>query len=489
MIKNFSLALVVLLIVSSCSDDNDMSEMPPEPALIQWYIDSDEDGFGNPDKNLGRLLATQPEGFVRDDKDCNDNDPAINPSATEDDYDGIDSNCDGQEENIITTFSKTFDRQMGSDVTRSLLKTRDGGYLALGNTTLSVVEGSVGGPSIWVLKFNAEGNLEWNNVYGGLDADYAAEVIQTSDGGYLVSGASKSSQGNVSSNAGNTDWLLLKLNAAGNVEWTKTFGGTKQEGVSDILETKSGNYLAVGNSWSSDGDFTRSGINSSAWFFMLSPTGDLVWKSHLDGGTPNNVLELENGEFFVLGDIFTTGTTTELRIWKLNQAGEITFTKNFNPGGHFQTHTTDMFLDMNGNILASGEVAIDANNSDAMLLNITLDGDVNWMKVIGNDKRDIINSVTPVQDGSFLATGRIRPNGSAPADVWLAKYDASGNQLWENQVGGSDFDWASNVLILEDESLVVLASTQSKDGPITDKNEDNDSIDLWFFKLKPNRQF
>jgi len=489
--KNFSIILAVLLIIS-CSDDNEISEMPSKPVsapLIQWYVDGDKDSFGNPDKNLGRMMATQPEGFVRDNTDCDDNDITIHPSALEDDYDGIDSNCDGKKENIIITFSKTFDRQMGSDTSTNIIKTRDGGYLVLGNTMLSTVEDFVGGNSIWLLKFDTEGNLEWNNLYGGLEKDFGTEVIQTTDGGYLVSGSSKSSQGTASSNAGDFDWLLFKINATGNIEWTKTFGGSKLDGISDILETKSGNYLIMGGSWSSDGDFTRSDNNSSAWFFMLSPNGDLIWKTHLDGGTPRNVLELENGHFFALGDIFTTGTASELRIWTLNPTGEITFTKDFNPGGHLQTRITDMLLDINGNILASGGVSIDYKNDDGMLLNITRDGDINWMKLIGGVGRDAVNSITLAQDGSSFATGRIRSKESQSADIWLSKYDSNGNQLWENQLGGSNSEIAGDLLILDDESLIILASTLSKDGPIVDKNEENDSFDLWLLKFKLNVLF
>jgi ribosomal protein S11 len=76
---------------------------------------------------------------------------------------------------------------------------------------------------VLLIKTDANGNVQWAKTYGGTSYDFAYSVQQTSDGGYIVAG------GTNSFGAGNDDFILIKTDANGNVQWAKTYGGTSYD--------------------------------------------------------------------------------------------------------------------------------------------------------------------------------------------------------------------------------------------------------------------
>jgi len=110
--------------------------------------------------------------------------------------------------------------------------TSDGGYLITG-ATFSFATG--GGSDAWLVKVNRFGNIEWSQVYGGTNFEFARQVIQTSDGGLLIGGATRSF------GAGDYDVILYKTNAdATVVDWQETYGGSEGEWGAYLLELPDG---------------------------------------------------------------------------------------------------------------------------------------------------------------------------------------------------------------------------------------------------------
>ena len=101
----------------------------------------------------------------------------------------------------------------------SVQQTSDGGYIVAGWTN------SFGASlnDIFLIKTDANGNIIWAKTYGGTDDDWALYVQQTSDGGYIVVG------GTTSFGAGGSDIFLIKTDANGNIQWAKTYGGSDSE--------------------------------------------------------------------------------------------------------------------------------------------------------------------------------------------------------------------------------------------------------------------
>jgi len=98
--------------------------------------------------------------------------------------------------------------------------------------------------------------IEWEHNYGGSLRDWARSIRQTTDGGYIVAGYSESTDGDITANNGGWDFWILKLDEFGELEWERSYGGSNNDQASEIWQTSDGGYIVAGASTSSDGDVT-----------------------------------------------------------------------------------------------------------------------------------------------------------------------------------------------------------------------------------------
>jgi len=99
------------------------------------------------------------------------------------------------------------------EVARSVIQVSDGGYILAGQTESF----GAGGRDFWLVKTDADGNMEWNKTYGGTGSDLAFSVVD-SDGSYALAGRTNSF------GAGTADFWLVKVDSSGNHEWNKNIG-------------------------------------------------------------------------------------------------------------------------------------------------------------------------------------------------------------------------------------------------------------------------
>ena len=128
----------------------------------------------------------------------------------------------------------------GWDEAYSVQQTSDGGYIVAGWTRSF----GAGRNDIFLIKTDAKGNIIWAKTYGGTSSDYANSVQQTSDGGYIVAGETRSF------GAGRNDIFLIKTDANGNVQWAKTYGGTSSDYANSVQQTSDGGYIVAGWTYS-----------------------------------------------------------------------------------------------------------------------------------------------------------------------------------------------------------------------------------------------
>ena len=327
----------------------------------------------------------------------------------------------------------------------SIQQTSDGGYIVAGNTLSNDgdVSGYHGYSDFWVVKLNSAGNLQWQRTLGGSSLDFAYAVQQTNDGGFIVAGFTESTDGDVLGNHGDKDVWLVKLSAIGTIEWQKCLGGSGWDEASSVRQTSDGGYVVAGQTSSSDGDVTGYHGTIDFWVVKLSGIGIIEWEKALGGSLYDiaySVKQTPDGGYIVAGESDSN----------------------------------------NGD--ASGLIG----SSDFWVVKLSPAGVVEWQKMLGSTSLDRANEICPTNDGGYIVTGLISwGNGDVNVhhggfDYWVVKLNPLGEIQWEKTLGGSNQDYARSVQQTRDGGYVIAGYTPSTDGDVVGNDG---GIDVWVVKL------
>ncbi len=194
------------------------------------------------------------------------------------------------------------------DYLYSLQQTSDGGYI-LGGWSSSDISGDKTESSLiedyWVVKLNSTGVIEWQNTIGGNSLDNLYAIQQTEDGGYILGGWSSSDISGDKTEASNgfQYYWVVKSNATGNIQWQNSIGGSQLDELYSLEQTSDGGYILGGRSKSSiSGDKTE---NSNGlydyWVVKINTSGDIEWDNTIGG---NYVDEFQSIHQTLTVDIF-----------------------------------------------------------------------------------------------------------------------------------------------------------------------------------------
>ena len=114
-----------------------------------------------------------------------------------------------------------------------------------------------GAADLWVIKITPGGTLLWEKTLGGSNFDVGSSISKTQDNEFLISGSSRSIDGNLTTNKGQNDAWIVKINSSGDLEWQKTIGGSEVDFFYDATELNNQTIVAVGDSSSSNEDITE----------------------------------------------------------------------------------------------------------------------------------------------------------------------------------------------------------------------------------------
>jgi hypothetical protein len=160
-----------------------------------------------------------------------------------------------------------------------------------------------------VTRYSANGSVLWIKTFGGSKNDYGQSIIQTTDGGFAVTGYTSSNDGNVSGNhrTNSYDFWVIKLDETGALQWQKCYGGSTDDKAYDIKQTSDGGYIVVGKDSSGDGNVTEWRGYTDGWIVKLDRTGNLQWQKSIGGSYSDvfkSVVQTVDGGYLVVGSTF-----------------------------------------------------------------------------------------------------------------------------------------------------------------------------------------
>ncbi|MCP5102222.1 MAG: hypothetical protein GY950_02530 [bacterium] len=271
-----------------------------------------------------------------------------------------------------SSFRKTYG---GSNIDRGITvhQASDGGYIITGFTKSF----GAGKEDVYLVKTDAAGNTQWTKTFGGKDTDNGWAVLQTTDGGYIITGFTKSF------GAGGYDVYLVKTGSTGETQWTKTFGGKGDDRSWDLGLTTDGGYIIVGET-----DSTGKGARD-ALLIKTGKKGVKQWKRSYGGPKDD-------------------------RLFSVQQTPD---------GGYISAGITYSF----------GE-----GDRDAYVIKTDPGGNPQWTKTYGGKQSDVGHCVRLSADGGYIVTGYTSSFSKALNDVYLLKLDKAGNTQWVKTFGGKD---------------------------------------------------
>lgn len=311
----------------------------------------------------------------------------------------------------------------GKDGAGTLIVVADGGYAMAGYTTSF----GIGDYDSWLVKLDAFGNMEWNETYGGKDNDYASSLVATSDGGYALAGIwNYTTYYELGDGSAfpvlHGDFWLVKTDAYGNMQWSKTYGGTADDGAISLVATSDGGYAITG--------YTRSfgAGDSDFWLVKTDALGNMEW-SKTYGGTssdfPYSLIETSDGGYTLVGTTKSLGAGGfDFWLLKTDSLGYIEWSNTYGGTDNDMAHSLVATSD-GGYAIAGQTLSFGSGDYDFWLVKTNEFGNMRWNKTYGGTAGDAAIALISSSDEGYALVGNTRSFGVG-GDFWLVKTDELG---------------------------------------------------------------
>ncbi len=345
-----------------------------------------------------------------------------------------------------TLWTRTFGNPYYTDMGNCVSATTDGGYIITGWTSDGIA------PDLYLVKTDSIGNEEWSRAFGGESNDEGHSVQQTSDGGYIVVGQT------VSFGAGQNDIWLIKTDHLGNEEWNQTFGGGDAEKGRSVQQTSDGGFIITGTT------YTFGTGEGDVWLIKTDQSGNEEWSRTFGGSSVDDgecVQLTSDGGYIVVGMNYSFGfPNCDVWLIKTDDSGNEEWSQTYGGTGSDIGFSVQQTND-DGYIIAGQTWSFGAGESDVWLVKTDESGEEQWNRAFGGEEHDWGKSVVQTSDFGYIITGTTESFGAGWYDVYVFKTDSEGNLEWERTFGGSSQGEGKSVLQNGDTEYIIVGFEQS----------------------------
>jgi len=345
-----------------------------------------------------------------------------------------------------TLWTRTFGGD-SADIGSSVQQTLDGGYIAVGGT------GSFGNgkTDAYLIKMDMNGYFLWSKTYGGLAADWGSAVQQTLDGGYIIAGGTSSFGG------GLNDVLLIKTDSSGDTIWTKTYGGEGFDFSRSVDATSDGGYIIAGATTSFGAGWY------DAYLVKTDSLGNLLWSKTFGGVDEDIAFSVQqtfdNG--YIIGGYTDYGSgNSSVYLVKTDSFGDTMWTKKYGGPNCDQGYSSIITSD-NGYIIVGETSSFGPGGSNVYVVKTDELGDTMWTAVYGGNEIEQGYSVCEITNSGYAIAGYTDSYGSGNGDFYLLRTNEDGDTLWTKTFGGNQWEYALSIQSSSDGGYIITGYTES----------------------------
>lgn len=329
----------------------------------------------------------------------------------------------------------------GTDIISCAAAVADGGFVLAGYT--NAVNGDVTGTHAgksdwWIIKLKANGDTVWTRLMGGANNDYPRSLANTPDGGFIVAGQ-------INTSSSETDAWVVKLNNNGGVVWQKTLGGTGTDVFGAVAVSTNGNIMLTGSTTSNNtGNIGVNHGDKDVWVTKLNANGEVVW-SKLFGGdkadegdalsvTPDGgCIIVATASSNATGDVGANKGGKDIWVVKLNASGDTSFTTLI--GGTASDYGRGIVATSDGGFVVAsftnstdGDIGSNHGDYDLWLVKLNNKGRKIWNKTFGGAGYEYVEGIALGTDNSIYLAGYTESNNTGDVgaaygngDAWFIK--------------------------------------------------------------------
>jgi hypothetical protein len=380
-------------------------------------------------------------------RDAGENWEAISDSGTNLKYNWRDIKGPASDECLVKAVSISQNRAIegwqgnyDGDGGKDIIQTLDGGYIVTSTDTYTDPKDNTKLiPGVLIVKTSPVGDEEWRYFCKNYRTYTDISIAQMFDGSYIV--ISSTLDSGVPGYHSKSDIYMIHLDQSGQEVFLKAIGGSGNDRAKDIELTNDGGYVICGESHSKTGDMED--VNGEFLVMKFSSNNSIEWQKRIGLGVANSIKQTNDGGFIVAG--YSLGESTKPK---------------------------HVYRDMK-------VVRLDAAGNTA------------WVDYYGGNYTDEANCIVETNDDGFMFVGTTHSyigdltgyheNG----DLWAVKIDADGNMQWQTCLGGEERDEGFSCTQLPSGVYVAVGATKSVDGDLTGYNS-TQTVKMWKLMLDPD---